>query len=171
MKTLHHILQGTAVLAFTTLCTPADLQAGTPQHIEVRGRVLLDGTTAEDAMLTIVMDNACNLPFELQANGRFKVLLPVNSQFTIRFEKPGYLSKDVVVDTHYALCSTTARKANHIVRFDVQMQPMPAVACAYAGPVGCISFIKGSGLMKVRYDRTLTDLLPAWDVALFPGGK
>lgn len=171
MKTLHHILHGTAVLAFATLCAPASLKAGTPQHIEVRGRVLLDGATAEDAMLTIVMNNNCNLPFELQANGRFKVLLPVNSLFTIRFEKPGYLSKDVVVDTHNALCSTTARKVNQLVRFDVQMQPMPAIACAYAGPVGSITFTKGTGLMKVCYDRTLTDLLPAWDVALFPGGK
>ena len=80
----------------------------------------------------------------------------MGSSAYLRFEQPGYLSKEVLVNTANAdLCEKDCRK-NENLKFDVQMTPeLSDKRQQYAGPVGTITFLKGSGLMKVRYDRTL----------------
>lgn len=145
-----------AALSFVfAVFAPSTLRADARELIEITGRILLDGETAADAVLIIEVNDLDCIPFDLEADGRFTLSLPVNSKANIRFEKPGYLSKEVTVDTRHALLTKDAVKENKLVRFDVQMQPEPDALRMYAGPVGTISFVKGSGLMKVRYDRTL----------------
>ncbi len=149
--------------AMAAFASPADLLA-VRDHIEIRGRLLLDGETLSDGMLVVEVDDLDCVPFDLYPDGRFVLSLPVNTKASIRFEKPGYLTKDVVVDTRNALRTKEALKKNKLVRFDVQLQPEPRNERMYAGPVGRITFVKGTGLMKVHHDRTLIDS-PATGVA------
>lgn len=126
-------------------------------HIEIRGRLLLDGEALADAMLVVEVDDQDCIPFNLFPDGRFELSLPIDAKANIRFEKPGYMSKDVAVDTRNALRTNEAIRKNKLVRFDVQLQPEPRNERMYAKPVGSITFAKGSGLMKVQHDRTVID--------------
>jgi hypothetical protein len=130
------------------------------KQIEIRGRMLVDDTIMSDALLVVEVDDQRCLPFQLDGDGRFMLRLPVGSKIQLRFEKPGYLTKEVLIDTKNALNTKRAAKLNKLVRFDVQMsRELPDRV--YAGPVGTITFLKGSGLMKVKYDRTLAESRPS----------
>lgn len=126
------------------------------EMVEISGRMVLDELTLADALLVVEVDDAQCVPFELEADGRFRFKVPLGSKACLRFEKPGYLTKSILVDTRNALLTDEARKKNKHVRFDVRMSPSWGHEhLCYAGPVGSISFLKGSGLMKVLYDRSL----------------
>ena len=129
---------------------------GKDKRIEIRGRILLDDTSLADAMLVVEVNDLECVPFDLHDDGRFVLRVPVGSKVQLRFEKPGFLTKEIFIDTKNAVKTKRAEKLNKLVRFDVQMSAAFADPnVGYAGPVGTISFLKGSGLMKVRYDRTL----------------
>lgn len=149
-------LRSLPALALTLACSTAAL-ANDRQEIEIRGRLLLDGATTADAILVVEVNEVDCVPFDFYPDGRFVLTVPVDSKAQIRFEKPGYMSKEVALDTRNALLTAKAVKLNKRVDFDVLLQPLPAKDMAYAGPVGDITFVKGSGLMKVRTDRTLID--------------
>jgi hypothetical protein len=127
------------------------------KEVEIRGRLLVDDKDLRHALMVVEVNGIECIPTELFADGRFEVKLPMGSTAHLRFEMPGYLTKEVTVDTEYAMLTEEALKKNKLVRFDVQMNPEFAdKSRVYEGPVGEITFNKGSGLMKVRHDRTLT---------------
>jgi hypothetical protein len=144
-----------SLLMFASACAIATC-AKDRDEIKIRGRLLLDGVAHTDAILVVEVNDMDCVPFDLDADGRFSFNIPIDGQARIRFEKPGYLSKEVTVDTRNALLTEKAEKLNKRVDFDVLLQPLPSKEMAYAGPVGKITFTKGTGLMKVRTDRTLT---------------
>ena len=157
MNALTNLYPAALVCALTASALPAELLAER-DHIEIHGRLLLDGEALSDAILIVEVNDLECVPFDLYPDGRFELSLPLDAKASIRFEKPGYLSKDVVVDTRNALRTKEAVRKNKLVRFDVQLQPEPRNERMYAGPVGSITFVKGTGLMKVRHDRTLVDV-------------
>jgi hypothetical protein len=139
------------LLMMTTRLMAADKQ------VEIRGRLLVDEKDLSQALMVVEVNGIECIPMELFSDGRFEVKLPAGSTAHLRFEMPGYLTKEVTVDTQNATLTEQALKKNKLVRFDVQMSPEFAdKSRVYDGPVGEITFNKGSGLMKVRYDRTLT---------------
>lgn len=125
--------------------------------VDVKGRLLLDEAEPWDGSLTVVeMNNASCVPLELKDDGIFRLSMTVGSKAYLRFERTGYLTKEILVDTKNADKCTTNCSKNEKLRFDVQMTPvLPDRSLRYAGPVGTITFMKGTGLMKVRYDRSL----------------
>lgn len=151
-------------LVFTACALAFTAQADDRERIEIRGRILLPEEELRGTVLIVVVNETDCVPFDLHADGRFELFLPIDAKASIRFEKDGYLSKDVLVDTRHALRTKTAEKKNKLVRFDVQLQPEPRMERMYAGPVGTITFNKGTGLMKVQYDRTLVPV-PAAQLA------
>lgn len=166
MKTLTNLFVGTPLLAAAALINTSALCAADFDRIMVSGQILLDGAPSENVQLTVMLDGISCATYQVRANGGFKFSLPAETMAVLHFSKLGYLSKDIVVDTRNALCSTAARKRNHAVAFDVQMQPAPFMERTFANPVGTITFIRGSGLMKVEHDRTLIKLPGGMDLAL-----
>ncbi|MFZ1330684.1 MAG: hypothetical protein WAR83_00735, partial [Flavobacteriales bacterium] len=92
----------------------------------------------------------------VQPNGHFEFHVPVNVKARLIFYKPGFITKSVDVDTRNALNTKDAQKANHKVDFDVVLEANDTNrGLEYAGPVGTITFLNGSGLMKVKHDRKM----------------
>lgn len=153
-------LQCTTALAATLamgLLAPAGSTAQDRQHrVEIHGRVLVDDNARTGSLEVVEVDNRRCIPLTMHPDGRFELVLDPGDQAYLRFEKEGYLTKEVLVDTRNANITPAAAKRNKDLRFAVQMAPqLPDKQLAYAGPVGSITFLKGSGLMKVQYNRSL----------------
>ena len=95
----------------------------------------------------------------VESPGRFTVVLPVGHQVTLSFSKPGHLPKEVVIDTRYSMMTEKAQRANRKVKFDVVMEPLEKrPGRKYDGPVGSLSFFRGTGTMKVKHNlRVVTE--------------
>ncbi len=129
---------------------------GADNLVTITGQLHADNENLADAVVVVELgDDAC-LRSELGANGRFEFKVPVGSKARLIFVKPGFLTKEVEVDTKNALNNEEARKLNKKVKFDVvleeEAQHMNEV---YSGPVGYIHFVNGSGLMRVRHDERM----------------
>lgn len=104
----------------------------------------------------VELDNRVCVPLHIRPNGHFALKLAAGNKAYLRFEQDGYLTKEVLVDTRYANLTRQAARKNSTLHFAVQMTPeLPDKQLAYAGPVGIITFRKGTGLMKVSYDRSM----------------
>lgn len=92
---------------------------------------------------------------QLSEGGRFTVALPAEAEAILRFEKPGHLTKEVVVDTRHARIGGFQRRDRRI-RFAVVLEQERHMAgLAYRGPVGKLSFEEGGGCLAVAHDRTM----------------
>ncbi len=81
--------------------------------------------------------------------------LPANAEAILRFEHPGHLPKEVVVDTHFAGDGEVGQHTRHI-SFAVVLEPERHMAgLDYAGPVGNIGFDKGGGCAVITRERKL----------------
>ncbi|MBL7983577.1 MAG: hypothetical protein JNM91_01200 [Flavobacteriales bacterium] len=126
------------------------------EDVIITGQLSAERMTLKDAVLVVELDGELCLESTLDASGRFVFRLPVGSKARLLFEKPGFKTKEVLVDTRNALNTTTARKANKKVEFAVELEPVEARKDEqYIGPVGYISFVNGTGLMRVRHDGRL----------------
>lgn len=84
--------------------------------------------------------------------GRFDIDLPLGAEAVLRFEHPGHLAKEVVVDTHGANAGEYddgTRKLRMAVILELERL---MAGQKYAGPVGNIAFDKDGGCVAV--DRT-----------------
>lgn len=145
----------TALLALLGIAAMA-APVSTKEEVIISGQLHADDQTLADAVVVVELGDEACLRSELSANGRFEFKVPVGSKARLIFLKPGYLTKEVEVDTKNALNSEEARKLNKKVKFDVvleeQLQHMNEV---YMGPVGYIHFVNGTGLMRVRHDERM----------------
>ena len=88
-------------------------------------------------------------------SGRFELTLPANVEATLRFEKPGHLPKEVVVDTHHVNDGGFDGRTRH-VKFAVILELERRMGgLTYPGPVGSLGFDKDGGCLAVAHDRTL----------------
>lgn len=125
-------------------------------QVEIRGELLLAGTERVGNLEVVELDNRVCVPLHIRPNGRFTLKLAAGNKAYLRFEQAGYLTKEVLVDTRNANLTRQAARKNSTLHFAVQMTPeLPDKELAYAGPVGIITFRKGTGLMKVSYDRSM----------------
>ena len=135
--------------------------AAPPSHDEVTitGRLYADTSDLEDAILVVELEEEQCLRSVLFRNGRFEFKVPVGAHARLIFLKPGYLTKEVLVDTKNALISAQANKLNKTVKFDVVLESTEERKHqAYLGPVGYIHFVNGTGLMRVRHDERMVAL-------------
>ena len=87
--------------------------------------------------------------------GRFDLVLPADAHVVLRFEHPGHLPKEVLVDTHHARAGMFREQTRH-VRFAVIMELKQNMAgFTYVGPVGNIGFDKDGGCVAVDHTRKL----------------
>lgn len=84
--------------------------------------------------------------------GRFDINLPVGTEAVLRFEHPGHLPKEVVVDTHDARAGEFKDETRHVKMAVILELERLMAGMTYAGPVGNIAFDKEGGCVAV--DRT-----------------
>lgn len=151
-----------ALLTFIAACSPVLLRSqGRPDRVSIKGEVLVDDTMRNGTLEVVEVDNRVCIPLLVHADGHFELVLEAGDRAYLRFEKKGYLTKEVLVDTRNANATREALRRNRLLRFAVQMTPeLQDPQLQYAAPVGHISFRKGNGLMKVEYDRRLVHKAP-----------
>ena len=159
MKTLALLRNFLPICAFFAFSALAPLSSTAQDHSErvtIRGQILVDDTVPNGSLEVVEVNNRVCVPLEMHSNGRFELVLAAGNKAYLRFEKDGYLTKEVLVDTKNADITRDAVKKNKMLRFSVQMvRELSDKNLHYAGPVGVIRFSKSTGLMKVVYDRSL----------------
>lgn len=86
-------------------------------------------------------------------NGRFTIGLPAGAEATVRFERDGYQTKEVLVDTRGAVAGT---HMEHAISFAVVLDPVRTMGGqTYAGPVATIAVEPGGGSLAVVHSRRL----------------
>lgn len=87
--------------------------------------------------------------------GKFSLTLPADAEALLRFEHPGHLPKQILVDTHFAGDGEVGQQTRH-VSIAVVLEPERHMAgLDYAGPVGKIAFDQGGGCTAITRERTM----------------
>ena len=137
------------ILGFSLFATPAPAAR---DQVVLTGWLHVEDRTVDDLVLSVEVADNC-LYAEVESTGRFTVVVPVGYQVTLSFSKPGHLPKEVVIDTRYSMMTEKAQRTNRKVKFDVVMEPLEKrPGRKYDGPVGSLSFFRGTGTMKVKHN-------------------
>lgn len=150
-----------AMIALTGLSVYAAQDPAPAREVLLTGRLHVEDRQVDDLVLVVELDHdRCNYA-EVLDNGRFIIQVPVGAEVLLSFIKPGHLSKEVMVDTRNAMRTRKAWRENHIVKFDVELEPMEKrPGRKYQGPVGSLSFVNGTGTMRVKHEPHLVNIEP-----------
>ncbi len=122
--------------------------------VELTGWLHVEDYTMEDVVLEVEVNGTYQVA-RVSNTGRCNVMLPADSKATLRFEKPGHLPKEVVVDTRYVHDGDRGARTRH-VKFAVILELERFMGgMTYAGPVGSIGFDAGGGCVAVAHDKSL----------------
>lgn len=91
----------------------------------------------------------------LSPQGRFDINLPVGTEAVLRFEHPGHLPKEVVVDTHDAKAGEFKDGTRHLKLAVILELERLMAGMKYAGPVGNITFDAQGGCVAVDHTRRM----------------
>ncbi len=129
---------------------------GGRKEVLICGRVVSPYTDMSDVLVLAELPDGSFQGSRSGESGRFTVSLPLEAEVRLRFRKAGHVEKIVTVDTRNAVDGRRARRLSRGVKFDVELLPEERLSgFTYDGPVGTISFVRGSGLMKVTYHEQL----------------
>lgn len=130
---------------------------GTPpaeEAVVLTGWLHVDDYSMADVVLEVHVNGAVRKA-SVSETGRFSVSLPADVEAVLRFEKPGHLSKEVLVDTRHAGDGSFEQRTRRL-KFAVIMQLERHMGnWTYNGPVGSIGFEQGGGCVAVQHDRNL----------------
>jgi|LakMenEpi03Aug12_release.lakeMendotaPanAssembly.Ray.scaffolds.fasta_scaffold499596_1 hypothetical protein len=114
----------------------------------------VDDLSMTDVVVEVEVNGTVHLA-AVAENGRVTVSLPLDAEAVLRFEKPGYVSKEVTVDTrhvHRGGSDQRKRKISFAVILEAERR---MGGLTYAGPVGVIGFDPAGGYVAVTHDRQL----------------
>lgn len=149
----------TALLALFGLAAFAAPQ-GDCSEVTITGFMMADGMDLRDAVLVVELENNDCLESSLQANGKFQFTIPANMKARLMFLKPGFLPKEVQVDTRNAMNNDNACQRNKRMEFDVKLEEaLQHLNEQHAGPVGYITFVNGTGIMRIRHDERMIEVI------------
>jgi hypothetical protein len=124
------------------------------EAVILTGWLHVEGYTMTDVTVEVEVNGAYSIARVTEA-GRFTITLPAGAEAKLRFEKPGHLSKEVLVDTRHAQDGDQGQRVRR-VKFAVIMELERRMAgLTYPGPVGSIGFDQGGGCLAVAHDRRL----------------
>ncbi len=124
------------------------------ESVELTAWLHVEGLTMEDVVVTVLVNGETRTAGASE-NGRVDLVLPADAEALVRFEKPGHLPKEVVVDTRYAQDGDHGKRTRH-VKFAVIMQLERHMAgLTYPGPGGTLSLDAGGGCLAVAHDRNV----------------
>lgn len=160
MQKRNNLQLKTGLCAAVLMLLSGSLHASTPPASPLDEAVVLTGwlQTQDLTMAGVVVSIEVNGETQtttVPESGRFDVSLPADVEATLRFEKPGHLPKEVVVDTHHVNDGGFDGRTRH-VKFAVILELERRMGgLTYPGPVGSVGFDEGGGCMAVAHDRTL----------------
>ena len=91
----------------------------------------------------------------LSKTGRFDISLPSGTEAVLRFEHPGHLTKELLVDTRHARDGYLGRDTRHVKFAVILEQERYMGGQVYAGPVGNLGFDKNGGCLTVQHTNKL----------------
>ncbi|MBK6628277.1 MAG: hypothetical protein IPJ87_07055 [Flavobacteriales bacterium] len=157
MHRLNHLLPALAAsfIPFTAAQAdppPAPLASTT---VELIGWLHVEALSFDQATVEVQVGGSVHTA-TVSRTGRFDVLLPADTEVLVRFEHPGHLSKEVVVDTHHAERSHDGKGPRQL-RMGVVLELEKRMGgLAYAGPVGRLAFDAEGGCVAVEHTRRMT---------------
>ncbi|MBP7407870.1 MAG: hypothetical protein KA941_03845 [Flavobacteriales bacterium] len=155
MKNRNTIGWKLGLLAIILLINLGNTRAATPpadDAVVLTAWLHVEGYTMADVTVAVEVNGTTEVG-RVSENGRFTVSLPADAEVLLRFEKPGHLPKEVVVDTRHARDGEAGQRTRH-VKFAVIMELERHMAgLTYPGPVGTLSFDNGGGCLAVAHDR------------------
>ena len=123
-------------------------------EVTLTGWLHVDDYDFDDATVQVEVNGDIRMA-QVSKTGRFDISLPSGTEAVLRFEHPGHLTKEVMVDTRHAHDGHLGREVRH-VRFAVILEQERYMAgFDYAGAVGNIGFEKDGGCLTVQHTRTL----------------
>ncbi len=152
-------IAATQMALFTTAITPSRAAGPPPasafeEAVELTGWLHVEDFDFDDATVLLEVNGQIS-SVPISKTGRIDISLPVGTDALLRFEHPGHLTKEVLVDTHHARDGYVGRDVRH-VRFAVILEETRLMAgMDYAGPVGNVGFDKDGGCLAIEHTRKL----------------
>ncbi len=140
------------------LATPASAMAppASPANeasVQLTGWLHVDDLEMGDVRVSVAVNGSMHMA-RVSNNGRFDIDLPAESAATLRFEKPGHVTKEVTVDTRNLQDGSFDSQRRRQVKLAVILEQERFMAgLAYTGPVGNIGFEPGGGCVAVEHTR------------------
>lgn len=148
------ILLASALLLFSgriLAAHPPGLKTASDEVV-LTGWLHVEDHTWQDAVVHVEVDGTSQVA-RVSETGRFDLRLPANTEVVLRFEKPGHLPKEVVVNTAHAHEGAFGKQRRH-VKFAVILELERHMAgFTYHSPVGTIGFEQGGGCLAVAHKR------------------
>lgn len=134
-----------SLMAMSALCVLA------AEQVTIKGQLFSADNEYSNARVYVIQQSGIT-EYEVSENGHFHLKVAAAEKTLLRFEKLGYITKEVLVDTKNIFVSNRAKKQNRSIKFDVELMPESfGTQVAFIAPVGQIRFVNGSGLMRVEY--------------------
>lgn len=125
---------------------------GSAGEVTLTGWLHVEDHYMDDMVVRVEVEGSVRTA-PVSANGRFDITLPADAEVVLRFEKPGHLAKEVLIDTKHSSAGEPGRHKRH-VRFAVIMELERHMAgFTYHSPVGSIGFDEGGGCLTVQHHR------------------
>ena len=135
------LFQAALIVAGISLCTLASAQA----YVAFEGRVILQDNDLHPVYMTVT-DGTETMDVDLGRTGNYKFFVPVDEKVTLNITSPGYLTKQVILDTHNAPSTEGLFARTEKVGFDMELERQPeGQLLSYAGPVGAVAFVDCDG--------------------------
>ena len=153
-------LPAVLLAALTALSAPLTALAEGPDGpaservVQLTGWLQTYDLSFSDVVVHVVLEDGGSTT-TVNDRGRFEVNLPADVEAVLRIEKPGHVTKEVVVDTRHASTGSFDDRVRK-VSFGVVLEPERHMAdLTYAGPVGTITFDADGGCLAVEQHRTV----------------
>lgn len=155
MRTLLPLLALAVTNTTSILASPPPATRTANITIELTGWLHVEDMTMEDVVLEVKVNGTVHTEHVTSA-GRFNIDLPADAAVTLRFEKPGHVTKEVTLDTHHVGEGRYTSQRKRHVKLAVIMELERFMAgLTYTGPVGNIGFESGGGCMAVAHTRSV----------------
>lgn len=129
--------------------TPPDNDA-----VQITGWVHVEDLSFDNTRVQLEV-NGEEMLVPINNMGRFDINLPAGTEAVLRFEHPGHLPKEVVVDTHDARAGEFKDETRHVKMAVILELERLMAGFKYGGPVGNIAFDKQGGCMAVDHTRKM----------------
>lgn len=154
MRTLLSLLVLVIVSSAGVQGAPPPASRATDATVQITGWLHVEDLTMKDVLLEVEVQGTVRMA-HVSESGKFTFDLPGGTAATLRFEKPGHVTKEVTVDTHNVQDgSFTANKRRHVKLAVVMELERFMAGLTYAGPVGNIAFEQGGGCVAVAHTRS-----------------
>lgn len=149
------ILVSIFLLSFNPTTISSELQ--TNSVLAVSGRVMLDGKTIDNVLISIFRDNEIIDSIYTGPNGKFNYDLSINSYYALIFDNSGEYHKTLVIETMVPDNIIEIKPYKCIIRLDAEFVDDPENAEIYLDyPIGIVKFDLESEMFELDYHYSRT---------------